>query len=84
MLSMKKSQTRQPGAQIPHPGPWRRDITSAVIRCIQMTAHLADRAGVEAIVDNVLQVLGHPDLLHHLVLVPATDSRHDRPDNTDL
>ena len=32
---------------------------------------LPDRSGVEAVVDDVLEILAHPDLLHQLVLVPV-------------
>ena len=32
---------------------------------------LADGAGVESVVDDVLEVLAHPHLSHQLVLVPV-------------
>ena len=51
-----------PHKEEPHP-PARGPETTA--------GTLTNRAGVEPIVDDVLEVLAHPDLLHELVLVPV-------------
>ena len=54
----------------------KRWIAECMHACAHACAHLAHRPGVEAVVDEVLEVLAHADLPHKLVLVAVHACTH--------